>query len=163
MMSRRRLLAAGFVLTPLATMLSACGSNKEHWEAGMKTIRWDRDVCPSCRMVISDRRFAAEICGATNNAAFAFDDIGCAMIWLRDKAQDYPWSADPATRIWVADLASKRDNLIWLDAHAAHYVRRTSPMGYNFGANAQAQTGAVDFQTMREQVLASQCTMPPVQ
>jgi nitrous oxide reductase accessory protein NosL len=156
MINRRHLLAAGFALTPLAAALSACG-HKENWPAGMRPIKWDRDTCSRCTMVISDRRFAAEICGAANGAAFKFDDIGCAALWLRDKAADYPWSAEPATRIWVADLASKGNNVIWLDARAACYVHKTSPMGYNFGANAQAQAGAVDFDTMRERAAAIEC------
>ena len=156
MMQRRNFLAAGFALTPLAAAaLSACG-HTENWATGMRPIKWDRDPCASCGMVISDRRFAAEICGSANNPVFKFDDIGCVMVWLRDKAKDYPWSADPATRIWVADLSSKVDDLRWLDARAARYVNSTSPMGYNFGASAQPQTGAVDFQTMREHALAKE-------
>ena len=152
-MNRRRFLAAGLALTPLAAALCACG-RAENWAAGMRPIKWDRDTCSGCGMVISDRRFANEICGATNDTVFKFDDIGCAMVWLHDKAKDYPWSADPATRIWVADLASKDTDLIWLDARTAHYISETSPMGYNFGANAKALAGAVDFQTMREHALA---------
>jgi len=159
MTSRRHLLAAGFALTPLAAaLLSAC-KPKGNWPEGMKPIIWDRDICARCSMVISDRRFAAEISGATNGAVFKFDDIGCAMLWLRDKATDYPWSAEPATRIWVADLASKGNHVIWLNARAAHYVNKTSPMGYNFGAHAQPKADAVDFQAMLERVWASECSV----
>jgi len=159
MISRRHLLAAGFALTPLAaTLLSACRKD-ENWPDGMKPIIWDRDTCARCSMVISDRRFAAEISGAANGAVFKFDDIGCVVLWLRDKAAAYPWSAEPATRIWVADLASKGNHVIWLDARAAHYVNKTSPMGYNFGANAQPQADAVDFQAMLERVWASECSV----
>jgi nitrous oxide reductase accessory protein NosL len=154
MMNRRHFLSAGFAFTPLAAaVLSACAP-KENWAAGMRPIKWDRDPCTHCGMVISDRRFAAEICGGPRGDAFKFDDIGCAVSWQRDKAKDYPWSAAPATRLWVADLASQDNALIWLDARAARYVDRVSPMGYNFGASAQAQADAVDFQTMRARVLA---------
>ncbi|MDR1968639.1 MAG: nitrous oxide reductase accessory protein NosL [Burkholderiaceae bacterium] len=150
---RRRLLAAGFALTPLAAVFSSCG-RPERWPAGMRPIKWDRDTCTQCRMVISDRRFAVEMCSGTSDALFKFDDIGCAMVWQRDKAKAHSWMAEPATRLWVADLASKGDDAIWLDARAAHYVNKTSPMGYNFGASAHDQPGAMDFQTMREHVLA---------
>jgi nitrous oxide reductase accessory protein NosL len=151
---RRRFLSIGFVLTPLAAAaLSACGRAAENWAVGMVPIKWDRDACTQCGMVISDRRFAAEVCGDQESHVFKFDDIGCTMHWLRDKAKDYPWSADPATHIWVADLASQDGKLIWLDARAARYTRKTSPMGYNFGASAQDQPGAIDFQTMRQQAL----------
>jgi len=61
-MDRRRFLAAGFALTPLAAALSACGKD-EGWPEGMHPIKWDRDTCVRCSMVISDRRFAAEMRG----------------------------------------------------------------------------------------------------
>jgi copper chaperone NosL len=32
---------------------------KGGWPDGMVEIKWDRDTCPRCSMVISDRRFAA--------------------------------------------------------------------------------------------------------
>lgn len=153
MMSRRRFLAAGFALTPLAAALSACGKD-DHWPEGMHPVKWDRDTCVRCNMVISDRRFAAEMRGGPKNTAFKFDDIGCAIFWLRDKAKDYPWITEAATRLWVADVGSKGNDVAWLDARSASYVTKTSPMGYNFGATALAQPGAVDFQTMREHILA---------
>jgi hypothetical protein len=47
-------------------------------------------------MVISDRRFAAEMRGGEKNIVFKFDDIGCAVFWLRDKAKDFPgWPSRP--------------------------------------------------------------------
>jgi len=153
MMDRRRFLAAGLVLTPLAAALSACGRD-DRWPEGMYPIKWDRDTCVRCNMVISDRRFAAEMRGGPKDTVFKFDDIGCAMFWLRDKAKDYPWITEAATRLWVADVGSKGNEVAWLDARTASYAGRTSPMGYNFGASAHAQPGAVDFQTMREHVLA---------
>jgi hypothetical protein len=105
-------------------------------------------------MVISDRRFAAEMRGGPKNTVFKFDDIGCATFWLHDKAGDYPWMTDPATRLWVADLNSKGNEVRWLDARSAHYATKTSPMGYNFGALPRPEAGSVDFATMREHVLA---------
>ena len=153
MMNRRRFLAAGFALTPLAAALSACGKD-EHWPEGMHPIKWDRDTCVRCNMVISDRRFAAEMRGGPKNTVFKFDDVGCAIFWLRDKAKDYPWITEAVTRLWVADMASKGNDVTWLEARAAQYVSKTSPMGYNFAASAHGQPGSVDFQTMREHVLA---------
>jgi nitrous oxide reductase accessory protein NosL len=156
MTSRRHLLAAGFALTPLATaLLSACKKDG-NWPEGMKPIVWDRDTCMRCSMVISDRRFAAEMRGGPKDTAFLFDDIGCTMLWQRDKAKDHPWMNDAATRIWVADVSSKGNEVTWLDARSAQYVGKTSPMGYDFGATRLPQAGAVDFQTMREHVLAKE-------
>jgi copper chaperone NosL len=152
-MDRRRFLAAGFALTPLAAALSACGRD-DRWPEGMHPIKWDRDTCVRCNMVISDRRFAAEMRGGPKNTVFKFDDIGCAAFWLRDKVKDYPWIAEAATRLWVADVNSRGNDVAWLEARAVQYITKTSPMGYNFGAVAHPQAGAVDFETMRQHVLA---------
>jgi nitrous oxide reductase accessory protein NosL len=142
-------LAAGFALTPLAALLAACGHG--NLPEGMVEIKWDRDTCTRCRMVLSDRRFAAQLRGGPQDASFKFDDIGCAAIWLAAQ----PWGRDPATRIWVADVASRGDSVRWLDARRAQYVGgKSSPMGYDFGAVALAQPGSVDFDTMREHVMA---------
>ncbi|MBU0751336.1 MAG: hypothetical protein KJ787_09100 [Gammaproteobacteria bacterium] len=152
-MDRRSFLVAGFVATPLAALLAACGS-KGDWPEGMQEIKWDRDTCVRCSMVISDRRFAAEMRGGPKNIVFKFDDIGCAVFWLRDKAASYPWMAEPATRLWVADVNNRGNVLRWHDAHKAQYFGKTSPMGYNYGAVALPQAGSTDFQDMRQHVLA---------
>ncbi len=150
-MDRRRFIAAGFALSPLAAALTACGQSGA-WPDGMAEIKWDRDTCSRCSMVISDRRFAAQIRGGGKSTAFKFDDIGCAVIWMRDKQQDYPWLTEAATRFWVADVASSGDK--WLDARKAHFAGgKTSPMGYNYGAIAYAEAGALDFGEMSSHVL----------
>lgn len=151
-MDRRRFIVAGFALTPLAAALSACGKSGP-WPEGMAEIKWDRDTCVRCSMVISDRRFAAEMRGGEKDIVFKFDDIGCAAFWMRDKAADFPWMAQAATRIWVADAAGKGDK--WLDARKAHYSGGSmSPMGYNFSARAYAEAGSQSFDEMRQHVLA---------
>lgn len=155
-MNRREFLRAGLTMTPLAAALSSlggCGS-KGNWPEGMQPIMWDRDTCVRCSMVISDRRFAAEMRGGPKNTVFKFDDIGCAIFWMRDKASAYPWMAEAATRLWVADVTSKGNDVRWLEAKTAHYVTKTSPMGYNFGAVRHPDMGAMDFNAMREHVLA---------
>ena len=152
---QRRHFVAGFVLTPLAALLAACGS-KGDWPEGMVEIKWDRDPCVRCNMVISDRRFAAQMLGGEKNTVFKFDDVGCLVFWLRDKAANYPWIAEPATRMWVADSAGKPgENARWLDPRKAQFAGgRSSPMGYNYAAIAYPQPGSIDFATLREHVLA---------
>ena len=83
----------GFALTPLALALSACG--KSGWPEGMVEIKWDRDTCVRCSMVISDRRFAAQMRGGPKNMVFKFDDIGCVIFWLKDNLKTYPWWTNP--------------------------------------------------------------------
>jgi len=147
-----QLAGSACLLTPLAAALSACG--KADLPDGMVEIKWDRDTCTRCSMAISDRRFACEVRGGPKNQAFKFDDIGCLVIWLRDKKAEYPWLAESATRYWVADLGNKAEIMKWLDPRQAHYITKTSPMAYNFGAAAYPQMGSMDFESMRQHVLA---------
>jgi hypothetical protein len=155
-MDRRRFIATaasqGLALTPLVAALSACSSSGA-WPEGMAEIKWDRDTCVRCSMVISDRRFAAELRGGEKNTVFKFDDIGCAVFWMRDKAKEFPWMAEPATGFWVADAGGKGDK--WLAARQANYTGGgMSPMGYNYGARAYVEAGSLGFEEMRQHVLA---------
>lgn len=155
-MDRRRFLVSGIAATPLAMALStlgACGKD-DRWPEGMQPIKWDRDTCVVCNMVISDRRFAGQLRGGPRNTVFKFDDPGCVALWLNDKARDYPWMDEPATRLWIAEVTATGNDVAWLDGRKAHYVNRTSPMGFNFGAVAHPQAGSIDFATMREHVVA---------
>ncbi len=151
-MIRRReflCLSGGLLLAPLA----GCG-RKDNWPEGMAEIKWDRDTCVRCNMVISDPRFAAQLRGGEKNTAFKFDDIGCLVFWLRDKAAQHAWMAEPATRMWVADSTDMR-GATWLDARRAHFLGgRLSPMGYNFAAVRDAVPQSLIFEAMREQILA---------
>lgn len=148
-----RLALGGVFLTPLAAALSGC--RKDNWPEGMVEIRWDRTTCQRCGMVVSDSRFAAEIVGGPHNTPFIFDDVGCLVFWLRDKAAQYPWLNEAATRLWVADSTSTgRDALRWFDARQVQYVAKSSPMAYNFGAVGSPLPGSVDFNEMRRLTLA---------
>ena len=149
--SRRRFLNGLATLSlaraPIAAALAALGCKRLDLPEGMVETKFDRDVCSRCSMVISDRRFAAQLKGGPKQKSFKFDDIGCVVFWLRD--QD--WESDPATRIWIADSAGDT----WLDARKAFYVGgKTSPMGYNFAAVHTRMPGALDFDTTREHILA---------
>jgi len=148
----RRVAVGGLLLTPLAATLCAC--SKSSWPEGMVEIKWDRDVCARCNMVISDRRFAAQISGGPRGAVFKFDDIGCLLFWLRDRSKSHPWMAEPGAKWWVAEMHNHTERLEWLDPQLAHYVAKTSPMGYNFGAVAAPQAGSMNFESMRKHILA---------
>lgn len=152
---RGLLVSAGLALTPLASaLLAACGDDGGPWPEGMLPIKWDRDACARCKMVISDRRFAAQVRGGPRAEAFKFDDIGCAVSWCHDKRKEKPWTADAATRIWVAE--SRSDGRQWLDARRAHFIAGPrSPMGYDLLAVAAPQPGSVDFDAMSSKVVAT--------
>lgn len=124
-----------------AGLLLACPGGSSD---GPAPVKWDRDACQHCSMVISERHFAAQVRGGPKGAAAKFDDVGCAVKWL-DKQ---PWAEEPATKVWVARHADGE----WLDAKMAHYVAgKTSPMGFNFGAVDGSSEG-LTFEAMRERV-----------
>lgn len=151
MMDRRHFLCLGG-----GAALAALGCDREadKWPAGMQPIKWDRDTCVRCNMVISDPRFAAEMRGGEKDTVFKFDDIGCLVFWQRDKAAQHPWMNDAATRMWVAE-STDMGGKTWLDPRQAHYLGgRLSPMGYNFAAVRDAVPQSLTFEAMRAQVLA---------
>lgn len=119
---------------------------------GPEPVKFDRDVCQRCGMIISDRLFAAEVRGGPRQHTFKFDDVGCAAAWLATQ----PYAADPATRIWVTRLSDGA----WVNAREAHYLGgKTSPMGYGFGA-VDANDPGVGFEAMRKQVSTTSSRHP---
>lgn len=149
-MKRRRFLAHCMAATPFTSLLLGGCRDDGDWPEGMTPIKWDRDACARCKMVISDPRFAVQIRGGPTNATYKFDDIGCAATWRAEKTSTLPWIPDASTRFWVADYGSKGKT--WLPALTAHYQPgRTSPMGYNYAAFATPQADTVDFDAMSKQ------------
>ena len=63
-------------------LLSACSKTPE---TGPVEVKWDRDACERCRMVLSDRNFAAEVRGGEKGEIFKFDELGCALHWLEEQ------------------------------------------------------------------------------
>ena len=94
---------------------------------GIEDIHWDRDMCERCKMVISERKYAAEVVNPTNGKAYKFDDIGCAVLWLKE--EHIPWANK--AKIWVTDAKSGK----WLDAKTAKYTDDSiTPMAYGIAA-----------------------------
>lgn len=134
----------GFAALLGIAFLAACQKDPG---TGPAQVKWDRDTCERCRMAVSDRKYAAQVRGGPKRRVFQFDDIGCAVFWLKDQ----PWAAAPETEIWVTDYRSGK----WLDATKACYVGgKTTPMYYGFGAVGEPMPGCVDFDGMRRDVLA---------
>jgi len=134
-----------------APLLVAC---KEQTE-GPEDIRWGRETCAICGMIISDARYAAEVRGGPDKKLLKFDDIGDAVHWL--SAQ--PWKAEPNVEFWVMDSNNGTD---WLDARTAYYLPDTiSPMDYGYAAVPIREAGTVSFEVMRAGVimkgLSSRC------
>ena len=134
-------------LYPLIVLvLSACSGDPR---TGAVEPKWDRDICERCRMVLSDRFHAAQIrqsAPGEGSRVRLFDDIGCAVIWLRDK----PWRDDPATEIWVNDHRTGD----WIDARTATYLKgRRTPMEYGLGAQTSPAPEVLSFAQAKAHIM----------
>ncbi len=102
------------------------------------------DVCASCKMAISEARYAAELIDSEDRV-FKFDDIGCMLRFARER--NMIGSAPSRVHIFVHNYGG-RD---WLEAGKAHYVKSPeipSPMASGlvaFADAAEAQTNADRF------------------
>lgn len=92
----------------LAAALAACGGEPT---SGPLPIALGEDVCDVCRMIISEKPYAAQSRLGPSTVE-RFDDLGC----LAERLQKGP----PALEVWVVD----RDSGAWIDAAAAFLVRR---------------------------------------
>jgi nitrous oxide reductase accessory protein NosL len=126
-----------FVFLPF--FIIACkGGNEEQLPVDFV---WDRVACEECNMALSDPHYSAQVIDA-GGKAYYFDDIGCAILWLRRQ----PFK-DKA-RTWVNDVNSTE----WIDAEKANWVDRDpkTPMGYGFAATLSKVENALDWETVQK-------------
>lgn len=94
------------------------------------------DACASCRMSVSDARFAAQLAAPAEETKF-FDDIGCLAEYLRRQPR-------PAGAVaYVADHRTKA----WVPASHAVYTRvpgLETPMGSHLVAHADPASRDAD-------------------
>jgi copper chaperone NosL len=91
---------------------------------------WGKQACSSCSMLVSEKRYAAELITAGGDRLF-FDDPGCLAAYLERHAQ-------APHKAWVFGEAGA-----WLDAQTAHYsAGAKTPMDYGFVA---ASAGTADW------------------
>jgi copper chaperone NosL len=127
------------------TALTACSGDPG---SGPLDVKWDRIPCERCRMVLSDRKHAAQVRvpqAEGRSRVLFFDDIGCAVVWLEDQ----PARDDPRTEIWVAEWRTGD----WIDARKAHYLAgQVTPMEYGLGAQAEPDPQAFGFDAAKERI-----------
>jgi len=93
-----------------------------------KEVKWDREVCERCKMIISDRKYAVQIINPKNGDRFYFDDIGCTILWFEE--QNIDWKND--AYIYVTDAKTGK----WIDARNAYWTYGAiTPMAFGFSAN----------------------------
>ncbi len=133
------------LIVVVAVVLLACSSGPPEPApldtSGAETCRW-------CRMVISDRRFAAQIVANGYDPLF-FDDIGCMTHYL-EKAANVP----PKAVAYVADYRQEA----WVPANEADYFRCASfvtPMNSELIATRPGGTPTFCAPVARESVLGA--------
>ncbi len=131
-------------------LAAGCSSREQYTRPPQ--IRYGRDVCDECGMIISDQRFAAAASGPDSNR---FDDVGCFVNYRRKRSP--AWNSQ-----WVADYSSGD----WVRAENAWYVLSPeikSPMGWGIAAfrndsdarnsSAQVNGEVVDWEALQSRPL----------
>jgi len=96
-------------------------------------VHYGEDSCERCRMIISDKRFAAQYITAEGEAR-KFDDIGCMTGDLKEAGK----RGESPLAVYVADYGTGE----WIEAGKAYFLQNgelKSPMGYNIAAFGSAQ------------------------
>src|SRR6187401_3298056 len=95
---------------------------------------WGKQACGSCRMLVSDPSYAAQLVDQRGTRHF-FDDVGCLVAYLADHPQS------PPCAMWVRSAAR------WVEAESARYASgAATPMDYGFLAQP---SGSLDFAAVR--------------
>lgn len=126
----------------LAVSVAGCGGPS----SGPAEIKWGRETCEYCGMIIDDPQFSAQVRGR-DGKVHKFDDLGDAILWVAKQG----WAEDAVAEFWVGGVESGK----WLDGRKAFYTEgHHTPMAHGFGAVEAAAPGAVDYAAMRSRVLA---------
>lgn len=140
----------------IASLLLLAGCFGEP-DTGPVEVEWEHDACKRCNMILGDTYHAAQVrthLPGERSKVYLFDDIGCAVVWLEDKA----WKDDPTTEIWVNDYKTGA----WIDARKAHYVSgQQTPMLYGLGAQPEATADSVGFERARRHILEVEKRLRP--
>ena len=79
MKAERFLIITATFVFPFILILACHQENKEQLPVDFV---WDREACEECKMALSDPHYSAQVIDP-NGRAYYFDDIGCAILWLK--------------------------------------------------------------------------------
>ncbi len=121
----------------LSLLAAACGRAEA---AGPPDIKYGRDVCIQCGMIVNEAKFAAAYT-TPDGTKLAFDDVGDLLLYQRS-------TGDPIDPIeaWVHDFETED----WVTVTDAYFVPTqavTTPMGHgiiSFADEARAEAFASD-------------------
>ena len=108
--------------------------------------------CPQCNMFIVGKNDTAQIITNDGKTHF-FDDVGCAILWIRDKKLSMQ-----SLTFWV----HTRDTHDFIEASKAFYsVTDNTPMKYGFGAYEKKQPTSISFEEMQLRMLRGENMSDP--
>lgn len=108
------------IVIAVLSVFSSCSSE------GPVAIDYNKDACASCKMSISESRFAAELM-TKKGRVYKFDDISCMLEYISKENVD-------AKNYYIGNYMKDGE---WIEAATAFYVRHEeirSPMGGNTAA-----------------------------
>lgn len=125
------------LLLALAVLLGACATAEA---AGPPDIKYGRDICVQCGMIVSEAKFAAAYT-TPDGTKLSFDDVGDLLLYQRS-------TGDPidVNEAWVHDYETEE----WVGVADAYYVPTLSvatPMGHSiisFADETRAEAFASD-------------------
>lgn len=134
-----------FWFTCTLFFLGACSGEID---TSPKEVKFDREVCERCKMIISVRNYAAQTIDPHTGKRYYWDDIGCAILWFDEK--NIAWEEEAIT--YVTDVKTGE----WLNAKKAYYTQGAiTPMNFGFSAHKEPQVEVenYDYATVRDRVL----------
>ncbi len=106
---------------------------------------------PQCTMVVKNDKYAAQVASKSGKTWF-FDDIGCLILWMKNKNFKTP------PLLWTHTIDTNK----WIDAKKAFYSRdEATPMLYGFGAYEHKKEGFIDFKEMKLKMLRGENLTDP--
>ena len=138
------------LLVLLAAIVAVQGCAKSGDPAPVE-IYPEEDVCETCRMLITDQRFAAE-CLMKKSRAKKFDDVICLIRYFDMAATLGIAKREDVRAYFVKDYDSRE----WIDAYKAHFVKANvvTVMGYGVVAFKSADRATQFARDFSGQLLA---------
>lgn len=123
------------LLFVISIFFSACDSTID---TSAKEVKYDREVCERCKMILSERNYAVQLINPSNGKRYYYDDIGCAILWFDE--EHIEWEKDAI--IYVADVQTGE----WINAYEAFWTYgAVTPMDFGFSANKYKQEDKENF------------------
>lgn len=97
------------------------------------------------------KKHGVQIINIQNGKKYKFDDIGCAILWVKEENINWIDNA----KIWITDVKTGK----WIDARTAFYdTLNITPMGYGFAAHERKEDieeglQIIDFNDVIEKVI----------